>query len=611
MRNRVPRHREAEEGAYAAVFVLVLAALIAAGALAVDMGTLYFARHSTKAVADMASTAGGLGLEPTTGGTPLKACQDAWEYAIANLPDAPAASSPCNAFASPPACGPSTAPITATGTSGPYTISITWPVPDSDARMDSRLTPTIDGDQCQRVGVVIQRDNDLLLAGFGDGPDRMTVGNGSVARAQASQTQGDLVALVVLDRTGCQVLESDGGGSGPPGGVIVEAAEIEDDQGNPVSVPGAITVDSDGRTCGANRYAIQPSNSTNTRMIAEGTLDGVKGVILSHALFGDFPEKSHNPNRCSDDYSMPTSSRPLQPCPVGGDRVTRAPIDHRYNCKATYPGVTPPIAGCSQAAVNSGGDYIDQLLDAFEGFSAENIPTSGAFISGDFKVYPDEYEGETPTDPCRFNSATSVDLGTGNWFIDCPNEANGQQPGFRMSNIGASFTAGPGEIVFAGGVSLGGGEFAVGSTEESSIVYIRSYSSNRPGNLESSQGSRVSLQNTFVFIQDGGIDLQAGSSGDALYWIAPDDEDFPFDDLVLWSESVVVHRIGAGAVLDLEGTFFMPNAQFRYTGSGSQEQARAQFVAWRLYFGGQGSLVMTPHPDRSTMIPIQGVTLIR
>jgi hypothetical protein len=83
------RRRREEDGAYAVLFVIVLGVFVMAGALAVDIGQLYMTRHATQSVADMAATAGGLALEPTTGGTPRDGCLDAWAYAVDNLPDAP------------------------------------------------------------------------------------------------------------------------------------------------------------------------------------------------------------------------------------------------------------------------------------------------------------------------------------------------------------------------------------------------------------------------------------------------------------------------------------------------------------------------------------------
>jgi hypothetical protein len=619
MLSQFRRRRREEDGIYAVLFVILLGVFVMAGALAVDIGQLYMTRHATQSVADMAATAGGLALEPTTGGTPRDGCLDAWAYAVSNLPDAPNTSpNPCAGMpASGLACTPTSTPTTVTGTipsTGQplYTIRITWPVADADQAMDGRLTEVIDGTQCQRIGVSIERVNDMLLASF-IGRNRISVNSASVARAQTSETGGDLVALVVLDRTSCRVLTTSGQGN-----VYVEAALTTDDAGNDIWVPGAITVDSDGTTnCTANpRYVIAPSgNNVNSYIIAENAPAGSPGVILSYAQLVN-PSRSVDPSTCGPNGS-PTTGTPVQPCPVGGNRVTRAPIDHRYNCKATYPS-SLDIAGCPDAASNPNGDYIDQLVAAYEGTSA-NPPLTGipaVFSPGTFNVYPRPGE---PTDTCQINSAVSIDLGSGNWFIDCPNTGgSGNTPGFRLSNSGASFSAGPGDIVFAGGVEVSNGAFTIGAPGSQSVMYVRPHPNATQGDGDFIKGAQgqITLEETFVYIQRGVLNVGAGSP--TLRWVAPDRETYPFDDLALWSESPKSHLLGGQGNLDVEGTFFAPNAgksgpndAFDFNGQGSQSQARAQFITWKLNFSGQAGLRMRPDPDRSTPIPLQGVRLIR
>jgi hypothetical protein len=606
-RSTTRRIRHDEGGIYSVLFVILLGVFIMAGALAVDMGALYFTRHATQSVADMAATAGGMELEPSdieAVGTPAGACQAAWEYAVTNLRDASnTAPHPCGGMPSSGlSCDPTT-PTTVTGTTGPYSISISWPVPDDDPRMASHDTDVIDGTPCQRVAVTVQRVNDLLLGGFAGGGNQSTMGASAVARAQASLNQGDLVALVVLHRTDCQALTSSGQGN-----VFVQATQVLDGDGNLVWVPGVITVDSDGTTnCSSNpRYTIAPlGNNVNSYIVAENTPDGAPGVLLSHAALVN-PTRAADPAKCGPNGS-PLSTRPVQPCPVGGNRVTRAPIDHRYNCKSDYPGLD--IVGCPGAATNPGSNYIDQLRAHHGAFQNASIPTSAAFLGGGFNVYPADYGGTTPTNPCVFNSATTVTLPAGNWFINCPNTGgSGNTPGFRMNNGGAVFEAGPGEIVFAGSLDLGSGTFTIGSNSQQSILYVRPFSSSQGGNIEQNDVA-VTLRNTFVYLQDGAF-VAGGNSG-PIFWVAPDDDNFVFDDLALWSDSTYLHQVGGQGNVELEGTFFMPNAQFRYGGQGAQQQARAQFVASKLDFAGQGALIMEPDPERSTAVAITGVTLIR
>jgi hypothetical protein len=598
-----------EQGVYAMLFVLLLGVFMMAAALAVDMGSLYFARNATQSVADMAAAAGGLALEPTAGGTASDGCQAAWEYTVTNLRDVPNnAPSPCATVAWPTDCSATTAPVTVNGTitdgSGDplYRISITHPVPDGDPAMDARLTEPIDGDQCQRIGVSVERVNNLFFGGFMGGSDPIAVSSVSVARAQASETGGDLVALVVLERTNCGALTTDGQGH-----VIVEAVDVEVDDGTVVEVPGVITTDSDGSgSCGGSTpYVIHSSgNNVNNFIVAEGTADGAPGLIFSHALQGANAFRSHEPPpRCGPNNPSLTANRPVQPCPTSGNRLTRERIDHRYNCKPSYSGLGtnhPGIRPCPAAGPDT--DHIDRLRSALGGTTP---PANGAFISGTYDVWP-----TNPSD-CSLNSAVDIDLGPGNWFINCPNQggAGGPNYGFRMQNDSANFSAGPGEIVFAGGVNIQGGTFTIGDDSEQSIMYVRRSTSNQ-GHFAKSAHGVITLRNTFVYIHEGRLDVGAGSP--PLTWVAPDDEDFPFDDLALWSDSTNQHELGGGAVLDIEGTFFTPNATpFRFRGQAAQAQTRAQFVTWRLEFAGQGGLRMQPDPERSTPFPIQGVRLIR
>ena len=115
------------------------------------------------------------------------------------------------------------------------------------------------------------------------------------------------------------------------------------------------------------------------------------------------------------------------------------------------------------------------------------------------------------------------------------------------------------------------------------------------------------MPRTFVFLANGRVSLGAGSG--PVQWVAPFGGSF--EDLALWSESSSTHSIGGQANLTLDGVFFMPNAQFNFTGQGQQYQVNAQFISLRLDMSGQGILRMQPDPDRVVLIPLFGVRLIR
>jgi hypothetical protein len=113
------------------------------------------------------------------------------------------------------------------------------------------------------------------------------------------------------------------------------------------------------------------------------------------------------------------------------------------------------------------------------------------------------------------------------------------------------------------------------------------------------------------------VDLGAGTAG-TLLWTAPLDGNFK--NLALWSENSSgvspsnspPNQLGAQNKINLEGVLFLPNGLVNFTGNPTYlGAARAQFVAWRLAVGGGSTLELTPDPDRTLVIPVTGVRLIR
>src|SRR5665811_783067 len=124
------------------------------------------------------------------------------------------------------------------------------------------------------------------------------------------------------------------------------------------------------------------------------------------------------------------------------------------------------------------------------------------------------------------------------------------------------------------------------------------------GDLLKGAQSGISLNRTFVLLEDGIVDLDGGAGG--LVWTAP--EGGNFEDLALWSESPLQHELGGQSGNSLTGTFFTPSADpFLLSGQSGQFQTSAQFLTRRLEVGGQGEVRMKPDPDRQTLIPIREV----
>lgn len=563
-----------EHGAYAVLYALITVVMVGMTAIMLDLGALRYDVRSNQTVADFASTSAALDLNPVFGGTPHRACLSAWGYFLANTTDAPNdASDPCAPFIGLLSCDPRAAvgdpinpweEIVATGSAGPYQVTIVHPVPDDSPYMDGRLDTGIDAGPCDRIAVQIVRTRGFVFgpvlgSASGDAPAH------AVARSATNTGEGEGVALVILDPTGCDALTSSG-----QGGV-----EVNGKGGS----PGIITVDSagthvsnDARDCLKSRsaaYTIDAVGIQNSFIKANPGQDEngnpINGAIFSFAL------KPGQGNAQAYEEIDVTQGR-LVPRPVSGERVTRRPIDWRYNCKSSN--------FCPFTDTN--GAYIDDLR--------AQVGSTG--VPAGFQTY-----GDDPGERCNIPSSASPLTLTGDWFIDC----TGPQ-GFSTA-VDVTFTGG--NVVFGGHLEVSGS--ATLSINEGSgsdrWVYIRS-----GGNFEKGAQASIVLDRVFMYIDDGRLDLGAGDG--RITWISP--EDGNFEDLALWSESSLQHDLGGQAPIDIVGTFFTPGASpFRYTGQATQTMDQAQFITWRMDIKSQGTLFMTVDPERSTLIPLLGVRLIR
>jgi hypothetical protein len=349
-------------------------------------------------------------------------------------------------------------------------------------------------------------------------------------------------------------------------------------------------------------------------------------VILSYALsgaLGSNPARAYDASDLTDalvpdvditdpvELLMPQTWFRLFPTPsFTSGRITRSAIDHRYNCKLAYPdypldlndpglgGI--PISPCLEAEAT----HIEDLETAYG--APAGVPPMGAF-----QRWTTNLDG-TPRYPCRVDD-TTFPLGitisvSGDWWIDeCPGGliiGGADDPDTpEIESWTVEFNAG--NLVVDGNIDLRAEGILLVNPSPSSdqVVFIR-----YGGELLKRAQSSISLEQTFVFLQNGRIDIGAGDGG--LIWTAPLAGNF--EDLALWSESPDEHQIGGQAGNTLTGTFFTPFASpFSLSGQGGQFQTDAQFITRRLQVSGQGVVSMHPDPDRSTPIPIKEVRLIR
>lgn len=564
-----------EEGASLVLIAVSMMLLIGMAALAVDLGALRSDIRSDRLAADAAVAAGASSINPFTGSDAEAACETAWAYLLLNLEDEGSATAPdCTVFST--ACNPGTA-RQATATAGPYAFVITHPVPDGDPLMGSQaLNSQIDGVSCQRLGVSVHRTRDAWFAGM-LGSSSNSTNVSAVARINPDVGEGDVVPLVLLEPRGCDALTADGQGK-------ITVTHFNDS-------PGFIVVDSDGSGSDCNPsspYIIETQAVGDKRWIrAIPTPSGIPSAILSYALSGDpgaDPSRAYSPADLTtavvgaDPADPPESFFQLYPQPgPRSDRVTRAPIDWRYNCKGGYP----PYLGISiDPCPTTPATHIDDLIVAY------GSPV-GVSPMGSFQTWTD-------THSCTIGAGTlSV---SGNWWVNCSD--------FIVN--GATVIFDDGDVVFDGTVDIrSDGILEVNPSPvdefDNHTVFIRD------GDLKNGAQTRVSMTQTFVYLENGVIDLVGET---VLEWTAP--KLGIFEDLALWSESPDQHELGGQGGNTLTGTFFTPYADpFVLKGQAGQLQTDAQFLTRRLVVTGFTEVLMKPDPETSTLIPIRGVKLIR
>lgn len=573
--DRVRRNRE--RGTTMLLIAASMFVLVGIAAIALDLGGLRFDIRTDQLATDAAATAGVASINPFAGSEADLACSVAWDYLLLNLEDEGPVTVPpnCTVFAG--TCDPAVTRQT-TATADPYSVTITHPVLDSDPLMSGQdINANIDGTPCQRLGVELTRTRDYAF-GAVLGADEGDTTVSTVARIGAGTGAGEVVPLLVLEPVACNALYTSGQGA-------VTVSYYEDS-------PGFIVVDSNGSTCGpSNPYTIDAKGTTQgwIRAVPVPAPKNIPSAILSYALSGIAPG---DPNASYDPNDLVTPSTPCdvtdppescyrlypEPMPVSR-RITRAPIDWRYNCQTSYAdylGIVE-ILPCPDAPA----PHIDILVSAL---------TSGP---------PPGYT-RWLSNPSHTCSPGSMTVPAGDWWIDCdPFIVNGSDVVFEQ-----------GDIVFDGDVDLrSDGTLTVNANAASdpmvpdATVFIRS-----GGDLKKGAQSGIALHHTFVLLEDGVVDLVGGDGG--LVWTAPLTGDF--EDLALWSESSAQHELGGQSGNSLTGTFFTPLADpFLLTGQSGQFQTSAQFLTRRLEVGGQGEVRMEPNPDRQTLIPIREVRLVR
>ncbi len=571
------RGADNESGAVLITVLFSLVALIAMAALVLDLAAVRVNRAASQTVADSAAAAAAIEADGIDG---QAACETALDYLELNLPHAgPFSGANCLTFTA--SCDAATPAASATATAGSWVATLTYPVPNGSPLLTSSAIgqPTQplhpdDGDPCDRFGVSVQSTHDYLFAQI-LGATSGTAEIHSVARGYVPDESVFALNLLILERYECDALSVNT--SGGNSGIIVDSV-WNTDKGR--LDPGYIAVDSDGSSCGPK--GVVAVNGGGSILRADGP-DGCAGQLGSHIdpvsglLSGEGCGEIQliAPGVPGCIHPACTSSGLVAPDPIPRkDRITRAPVDHTYNCKNSYPMPAGwEIEGCSDTP----DPHIDDLVADLGGVGT----------------------------PAGYNSWTGAGYACnpdpmiappGDWHVDC----NDFKPKGTISFL-------KGNVVFDGDVTLGGAaNLAINANASTPFPHTSGHTEGivffRDGTLTKSAQSSLFIHHSTVYMSvTSAVKMTGGSGG--VGWAAPSTGDFT--GLALWYESADKATFSGSAGLMLDGVFFAPWATIDYGGSGTQEQVSAQFIARKLEVSGNGSLVVRPRFDSAVKFPLE------
>jgi Flp pilus assembly protein TadG len=584
-----------ERGAVLVMATLLLTALLGLTALVVDLGVVRSQVRVDQGVADFAALAGAKGLAAND---PTGACRAAIQYVNQNASLSPAItpSTFCAGMGTTRCSGGAGQAAPAT-TSGSYTVSVHYPVPDSEIA-DSHVVGGArlqDGTECQRIRVVISSRTRPLFSSV-LGKTRLDDTTSATARPWPRGPQLT-PALWLLDPVGCTSLAISGGSQ-----VIVGTS----------TVPGILTVDSNGSTCQSNQRTVSVTGS-GTMLRAVPLSGSPLGTIQ---LFG-LPSTATSciaagaGSAACDPADVATGRMLPQPVPVSS-RATRARVDDVYNCHNPYPAASALyhgialVASCDPSTTPA---YIDNLKTAV---GTTGLPTVAPAGIGTV------YQRWRASFGCNPSGTISV---SGNWWIDCPG-------GLSIGN-GTSVEFKNGNVVFDSGFSMTGGSLSFNTSNTTPQLPAACV----PPTVTTPCTGAASAGAAFVYLRDGDVNITGGQlninrafvyaatgyvkvNSSPPIWNAPTEG--PFGYLALWcdmpatSNSTSKFSMAGGTGVQLSGVFFTPEAApFSLTGGGTWGQQNAQFVSFQVQVSGGGSLTMAPDPQKSVKVPTLAGALIR
>ncbi len=634
-----------EQGAVAIIVALAMVMLLIVVAMVLDFGIVRVDRQANKSAADSATLAGLRGLDMGDGlAHPYVGVCQAVRYLQTNDPELSGLTgswSDGNGASQSDGCTTAAlADVTCTpgnqstwarfvGTDGSGRISVRiqsgYLLTDGgfpEENLPALQTDTGDAAQqgCDHLAVIISETRKPGLGSLATSSDLVSRIR-SVGRVQVGEEGQGAVALLLLERSNCNVLDADGAGSG----ILVH--------GNG-DMPGMIHVDSlgNGSDCTSNK--ILNGNHPNG-IVAEQAETGspVADAILSVRALSRTPGAV--PGNASDPYPD-VIAQPSPPNePTGRGLITRSPVDNRWlnGVRTVVNGaaanwLTPPAAspgavawetnctggsGPSNAATLTAPVVVFDCADAGKNYPDVTLAANkvifrqGLWISSNFKMpnASEVYVGGVPGGAAiSVKNNASFQMHTAGRTVSPP-------LGFSHPLCTDANTSGRGKLVIgAGNIEMSASTAHMQMCNTTTVMMGNQTDGCLPASTPTPP--TTNLCDSFINVTGGDLD-----------WTAPDELDAipagqeaanwdQLEDLAFWSEAEdnsnsTNHRIMGGGAMHLAGVFMIPNANpVIIGGGGTQLVERSQYVARRLTVNGGGTLDMQPDPQDSFTIPIIG-----
>jgi hypothetical protein len=555
------------------LMALLMTAMLTVVALVIDLGYVRGVARSDQSIADLAALAGSEQLERSEY---VAACRDMIDYVNHNANGMPAidANGFCTPMGTTVCTGGTVAQAAPSTTSGKYTITIEFPVPDEAGAYPALGAGSQDGIPCDRMRVTVRSTDQPFFGGVA-GAESYEVTRSATVRAGPGNVR-KAPALWLLEPYYCNALRTSGS----------QTSIIVGDMGASPPIEGLITVDSDGSRCSGQAVTINASQGKiHALPIPSQMAEGQEpGEIRLFAM--DRWATSCSPPACD-------SAHDVKPTPIHvPERATRAPVDHWWNCKTSYPAYDP---------------YPTQPKSTHPPLEMPDCPntaTDPPYIDW-LKAWVGGAAGTTPSGFTRYTGSCSISgivvIPVGNWYFPCA---------LSVGN-NSSLTFQGGNIVVDGGITVQSSSSVLRINHDNPLNVLGLPASCMPTPSES-LCTHSSPKAAFVYVRNGDLDVKHRfeakhtmvhlangtikvTGGGGLNWTAPTEG--PFRGLAAWSERPGAYSLAGGANVTMAGAFFTPFADpMSISGGGGWDVREAQYISQRIEFSGNSTLTMAPNP---------------